>query len=123
MFVWQDNDGDGLYNAGDDALTAEDGVTLDTLDSVVVADSTVGTPLTKDQTREVYIAWCAGDQTVNKSAGTIACDGGGMSDVAQTDKFSADMTVYAVQTRNNEDFECGQVGSRKPQTDITSVTS
>jgi len=110
VFVWQDNDANGEYNSpGDDALTLEDGVTLDTLDYVVVADSTSGTPLTNSETRQIYIAWCAGDQTVDGTLGTITCDGGGMSDIAQTDKFSADMTAYAVQTRNNEDFKCSEV--------------
>jgi len=109
VFVWQDNNSDGLYNAGDDALTAEDGETLYSLSDVVIADSTYGTPLTNASTRQVYIAWCAGDQTVDKSAGTITCDGGGMGDKAQTDKFSADMIAYAVQVRNNADFKCSDV--------------
>jgi len=117
VFVWQDNNDDGLYNAGDNALTAEDGVTLDTLDYVVVADSTSGSPLTNTETRQIYIAWCAGDQTVDGGAGTITCDGGGMSDVAQTDKFSADMTVYATQTRHNDGFKCSQVELPETQTD------
>ncbi len=110
VFVWQDNNGDGVYKAADDvALTDLDGVTLDTLNNVTVADSDTGLPLTNTQTREIYIAWCAGDQTVDGANGTIACDGGGMGDVVQTDKFSADMTVYAVQVRNNTDFKCSEV--------------
>ena len=109
VFVWQDNNDDGLYNAGDDALTAEDGVMLGDLDSIAVADSTYGTALTKTETRQIYISWCAGDQTVDQGAGTIACDGGGMSDIAQTDGFSADMTAYAIQTRHNEGFKCAEV--------------
>jgi len=110
VFVWQDNNGNGTYEtASDNALTALDGVTLDDLDKITVADSTFGSPLTNATTRQVYIAWCAGDQTVDGSNGTITCDGGGMSDVAQTDKFSANITAYAVQVRHNSDFKCSEV--------------
>jgi predicted ribosomally synthesized peptide with SipW-like signal peptide len=110
VFVWQDNNSNGTYeSASDDALTAENGVTLDTLGNIKVADSTFGTPLTNGNTRQVYVAWCAGDQTVDGSNGTIACDGGGMGDVVQTDKFSADITAYAVQVRHNSDFKCSDV--------------
>ncbi len=106
VLVWQDNDNSGSYTNGDDELYNG---ALSGLNNITVSDSITGSPLTNAQTREIYIAWCAGDQTVDGANGTIACDGGGMGDVVQTDKFSADMTVYAVQVRNNTDFKCSEV--------------
>lgn len=110
VFAWQDNDNNGQYNPGvDNALTSLNSVTLDNLNSIAIADSTHGVPLTNASTSQIYIAWCAGTQTVNSSSGAITCDGGGMSDVAQTDGFSADMEAYATQVRHNEDFKCSDV--------------
>ncbi len=120
VFAWQDNDNNETYDpSADDALTALDGVTLDTLENIVIADSTGGDVLTNANTRQIKIAWCAGDQTVDAVTGDIDCDGAGMTDIAQTDEFSADMTAYAEQVRNNEKFECSEVELPKTQIDLT----
>ncbi len=110
VFAWEDNDNNGTYNPVTDvALVAEDGVMMSALGEIVIADSTSGSPLTNTDTRQINIAWCAGDQTVDTTTGVITCDGGGMTDVAQTDEFTADIVAYAVQVRNNEDFKCSEV--------------
>ncbi len=110
VFAWEDNDNNGTYNPLTDvALIALDGVMMSTLGEIIIADSTSGSPLTSADTRQINIAWCAGDQTVDGGTGEITCDGAGMTDVAQTDEFTADVVAYAVQVRNNEDFKCSEV--------------
>ena len=51
----------------------------------------------------------AGTQTVNPISSEITCDGSGMGDISQSDIFTADISLYAEQVRNNPDFKCANV--------------
>ena len=76
----------------------------------IVFDSTAGAgALVQNNVRNIALAWCAGTQTVNHTSGEITCDGAGMGDISQTDIFTADITLYAEQVRNNPDFKCSEV--------------
>jgi len=105
FFGW-DDDGDGVYQNGEVVLIPA-GTALSAIDTEMVEMS-----LSSSATGYVGLAWCAGDQTgplSTNDATALDCDGDGMSNIAQTDKALADLTAYAVQQRNNEDFDCEDV--------------
>lgn len=106
FFGWQD-DGDGVYESGEIPVIPA-GTSLDDMQSQMIA-----MPLTTSQTGYIGLAWCAGDQTL--SGTTLNCDGNGMSNIAQTDKATADLVAYAVQQRNNSNFSCSSVNLNAPQ--------
>ncbi len=78
--------------------------------------------LTASITKYIGIDWCAGTQSI--VGGVVKCDGSGNQNVAQTDSFTASITAYAEQQRNNENFVCGRAG-QEPQSpepvDLSSV--
>jgi predicted ribosomally synthesized peptide with SipW-like signal peptide len=120
IFAWEDLLPDAIYDPVNEvALMAAPASLFDT-SYITYADSTSAiTPLTGfGDTRFAALAWCAGTMTVNVGGnlvqpgipgGTIECDGVSMGDIAQTDEFTANMSAYAEQTRNNDNFKCEDV--------------
>jgi hypothetical protein len=98
LFIWEDSTQNNIYDIGETILAP--------------ANSSLGTSMNKlslasASTKYIGMAWCAGTQSLSGS--TLACDGSSMGDIAQTDSFTADITAYAVQQRNNTSFECSSV--------------
>jgi predicted ribosomally synthesized peptide with SipW-like signal peptide len=104
FFAWTDDNADGVYDSGETALGQS---TLGNLGSIASYDSGNGQFLTGTTTEYIGLSWCAGD--ISENNGVISCDGAGMLNDAQSDSFSASLTAYAVQTRNNEQFSCGDI--------------
>ncbi len=100
FFAWVDN-GDGEYDAGDEAVIAGPGA------SFADAWNPEEISLTASTTAYLGLAWCAGTQTNND--GEIECDGSTVDNASQSDSLIADITAYAVQQRNNADFSCADV--------------
>ncbi|MFA6306808.1 MAG: SipW-dependent-type signal peptide-containing protein [Patescibacteria group bacterium] len=95
-FAWYD-DGDGVYE-GETVISGPN----------VPLSTAIGTiTLPTSSTKNIGVAWCAGTQTV--VGNVISCNGASMGDIAQTDSFTADVTAYAVQQRNNGDFNCARL--------------
>jgi len=116
VFAWNDLNGDQTFDPGTGEVPlVHDGLSpaVDSFFDItyeIFYDSSSGlAPLVQNDVEHIGLAWCAGTQTVNYGTGAIACDGSGMGDIAQTDKFSADITLYAEQVRNNPDFLCSDV--------------
>ncbi len=107
VFTWSDSNGDGVYNPVDDVAFGTS--TLGNLGAIASMDSINGEFLTATTTAYVGVAWCAGDITVDGLTGDITCDGSGANDNAQSDIFTASLTAYAEQVRNNGSFECSGV--------------
>jgi len=105
VFTWGDTNGNGVYETGEDALG--NGSLFD-LSSIMSLDTLNQQFLTATTTKNIGLAWCAGTLTPNID-GTFTCDGAGMPNKAQSDSFSANLTAYAEQTRNNEEFDCEDV--------------
>jgi predicted ribosomally synthesized peptide with SipW-like signal peptide len=63
--------------------------------------------LTASNTKYIGLAWCVGTQGL--SGNTITCNGSSVGDIAQTDSFTAFITAYAEQQRNNAGFNCANV--------------
>ena len=105
VFTWGDANGDGVYNTGETALGS--GSLLD-LSSIMNMDAGNGQFLTATTTKNIGLAWCAG--TLTPHAGSaFTCNGDTMLNDAQSDSFTADLTAYAEQVRNNSAFSCGSV--------------
>lgn len=100
FFMWQDNDADNVYDAGEPILVPAGTPFKNIANSQLALSSPAPATL-------VGVQWCAGDQAL---AGTnVTCDGNGMGNIAQTDKTIADFVAYAVQKRNNPNFSCANV--------------
>lgn len=91
----------------------------------IVADSTfnifgapIGTPVKGDSEFYIAKAWCFGDlgfnpvgtgQGENPTIATgITCDGSKLNNITQTDSVVGNISFYAEQARNNENFVCSQ---------------
>lgn len=127
-FAFWADDGDNVYEEGE-VIFAE-GLAKDLFDGgeLALADSQTnvwrdnpGTPLAGETDYYIGKVWCYGDLTetfypqddINTSGpldrGTgFACDGSSVTNVSQTDGIVADVEFYAEQSRNNDDFVCGQ---------------
>ena len=100
IFAWND-DNDGVF----EPLSGETPLYQGPIDTELIQLSLIGV----GPTSYVGLAWCAGDQTVNLINGPISCNGATMTNVAQTDVFTASLTAYAEQQRNNPNFSCASV--------------
>jgi hypothetical protein len=105
IFAWRDLDGDGVYEPPTE--TAIGNSTLNGLSSLPLSlfAPANGLKLTATTTAYVGLAWCAGSQTVNPD-GSITCDGSALGNIVQTDKVTANLSLYAEQVRNNPNFIC-----------------
>lgn len=115
LFAWEDKDGDATYDPvsnSEPPLTHNGGsFAVDSffdIDYEIFFDSTAGSSALDpaDPPRHIGLYWCAGDLSVDHSTGALSCDGSGMGDISQSDSFSADVTLFAEQTRNNPNFKC-----------------
>lgn len=103
VFTWVDSDKDGEYDSNESALGGP--LSLGQLGSIASYDDDY---LTATTTEYIGLAWCAG--TLGAVAGQeFSCDGSGMLNDAQSDSFSASLTAYAEQVRNNGAFRCADV--------------
>ncbi|MCX6764458.1 MAG: SipW-dependent-type signal peptide-containing protein [Candidatus Nealsonbacteria bacterium] len=96
IFAWEDINQNNIYDDGPSSIIVGPNVPLTTAIGKI--------PLTASNTKYVGLAWCAGTQTV--VGNIISCDGSSMGNIAQTDSFTASITAYAEQQRNNENFVC-----------------
>ena len=120
LFAWEDLLPNGIYKpANETALPVTPDSFFD-IAYIAYADSLSAIlPLAGlGDMRNIGLFWCAGNIVVNPlgllikpglPGSTLECDGSGMSDIAQTDIFTADMVVFAEQVRNNGNFKCEDV--------------
>ena len=95
--IWQENEQILFENVSGPASDVIDGVVypLYTPENGVITGST---------THYIGLYWCYGE--VSTDGGELSCDGTSATNITQTDSLSADITFYAEQARNNENFEC-----------------
>lgn len=98
LFAWDDGEtGDGVYTDGDTIIYGPD--------EPLSEFASERLELVATTTRYIGVAWCFGEQALNGDE--ITCDGSDDGyNVAQTDSVLADLEFYAVQQRNNENFQC-----------------
>lgn len=105
VFTWSDNNQNGEYDNGETSIGGP--APLASFGSIMSLDPSNQGFLTATTTKYVGVAWCAGNLTLEE--GELVCDGSGMENDAQSDSFSASLTAYAVQTRNNPNFSCADI--------------
>lgn len=138
--LWND-DGDNVLETGETVITQ--GAASNVLGNVTwpLADSQINTlggangePLVGGQTYYVGKAWCFGTMTLNplvqdgvnnvrtpigpEGAG-LTCNGAAETNITQTDMLMGDISFYAVQSRNNPEFICGQTPTTTPSPTIS----
>jgi len=128
-FSFWNDDGDNVYEVGENVLTALTGPASGIFNGAwqAIADSSLGASSTiiGNSTRYVGKAWCFGGLTpaavaqdglgktgtngpLNRGTG-FTCDGSGNNNIAQTDGINVDVSFQAVQTRNNAQFLCSSL--------------
>lgn len=106
VFTWGDTNGNGVYDTGEIALGSGP---LSTLSSIMSMDSSNLQSLPANATQNIGLVWCAGTLATPVLNSPFACDGNGMGNIAQSDSFTARLTAYAEQVRNNGTFSCANV--------------
>jgi predicted ribosomally synthesized peptide with SipW-like signal peptide len=138
-FAWWVDDGDNVYEEGENLLPAGPLGHLNVGETATIPLATPGNggifggALTGGQTYYIGKAWCFGQFQLNPVAqdglgytgtqgnpqGTngpdirnsgLVCDGSPVNNITQTDSMTADITFYAEQSRNNESFTCRSEG-------------
>jgi predicted ribosomally synthesized peptide with SipW-like signal peptide len=99
IFAWQDSNHNNVYDVGETILVPAN--------SPLTAAMNPAIALTASNTKFIGLAWCVGTQSV--VGNVISCSGASVGDIAQTDSFTAYITAYAEQQRNNAGFDCSKV--------------
>jgi hypothetical protein len=111
LFGWLDTNQNGIYEPGESMLFK--GSLSDIVSAFNITDSqTPSGPIVNGTVSYMGIAWCLGEFT-GINTYNLQCDGEPVTDVAQTDKLTADFVFYAVQSANNGNFKCDSL--REPQ--------
>jgi len=131
-FIFWIDDGDNVLEQGEEVLA--NGPASEAIGGLhfVLADSSEnnlggedGEPVEGGSTYYIGKAWCFGEITpdaVPEGQGDpgsnpgFECDGEPINNVTQTDKLTADISFYAVQSRNNGDFVCSSHYSPEDRT-------
>lgn len=125
-FYWWADDGDNVYEVGEELLPAGSlgALAVGETATVALADSQTNiwgeSVLPGDSVRYVGKAWCFGNSdfvpypegNTDPTVRPVICDGSQEDNMTQTDSMTADISFYAVQSRNNAGFVCG--GSNIP---------
>jgi predicted ribosomally synthesized peptide with SipW-like signal peptide len=121
FLFWYD-DGDNVLEDGEEVIEELSGLpgSIFTGDWLPIAESG-DNPLPGEQTVYIGKGWCFGDiqatptaQAVNQGGPTpgntgFTCNGEGNHNDAQTDGIVVDVSFYAEQSRNNPEFQCGDL--------------
>jgi len=99
VFAWEDSNQNNTYDLTDTILLPANSSLTSAMNPSIA--------LIASNTKYIGLAWCAGTQSLLGTV--ISCDGSTMGNDAQTDSFTADVTAYAVQQRNNPNFNCGNI--------------
>lgn len=136
---WKD-DGDNVFEDNEVAITQLTGPASTIFNGswLPLADASSTPALAGNSTTYVGKAWCFGTLTPNAVAqdglgkvgnngplvrGTgFTCDGSGNNNVAQTDGVVVDVSFYAVQARNNAQFQCSSLPVFSGETPISWTT-
>jgi len=112
-FIFWVDDGNNTLETGEQILTQ--GTADQALNQTfTLADSLTnnlgssdGTPMQPSQNYYIGKAWCFGNLEVDGE--NITCDGSLLDNATQSDVLKGDISFYAVQSRNNEGFVCGDL--------------
>jgi len=111
-FTWWDTDQNGAFDTGEGQIDNGD---LGSVDMWPLADAGHLPAITGGQTKYLGLAWCVGMWANTPVAGQpFVCNGSEMDNITQTDSFTADISFYVEQSRNNAGFLCTNQPSDEP---------
>ncbi len=121
-FAFWNDDGDNVYETGETLIVEGPASGVLTGGTLALADSdennvggVVPAGIPAEQSFYIGKAWCFGALTLGAVApgsGDVVtnpgytCDGSEATNIAQSDRLVGNLSFYAVQTRNNEEFQC-----------------
>lgn len=109
MVSWVD-DGDGIHQPAEQ-ITYNGA--FGSASSIALFDSAGGSVIPGNTIKYIGIFWCTGSTITMNPDGSFRCDGAGINNTAQTDSFTADLELEAIQARNNAEYVCP--GSVRPK--------
>lgn len=112
FFSWRD-DGDNVFQVGERPLfgtTSQAAVQVLNDTTYPLADGTTEEVFEAGETYYVGIAWCAGDLDVDLATAAITCDPLAMGNEYQTDLFTVDVSLRAVEASAFTDYTCVDPG-------------
>ncbi len=108
FFAWHD-DGDNTFEVGETPLFGampEAAVVVLNDTTYPLSDATTQEAFQPGETHHVGIIWCAGDLDVNVATGDVACDALAMGNEYQTDSFTVDVSLRAVEATSYTNYRC-----------------
>lgn len=108
LFSWRD-DGDGVFEVGETPLfgtTTQSAIAVLNNTSFPLADASTNEIFEEDVTYYVGIEWCFGDLTVDLATAAISCNGEETGNEYQTDSFTFDASLRAVEATFYTDYTC-----------------
>lgn len=112
FFGWRD-DGDNVFEVGERVLFGTDEQSAKALFSTTtypLADETTDEVFEEGETYYVGITWCAGNLTVDLDTALITCDAIPMGNEYQTDLFTVDVSLRAVEASAFTNYLCEDPG-------------
>jgi predicted ribosomally synthesized peptide with SipW-like signal peptide len=113
FFAWNDNGadehaGNNIWDEDEDPLFSNvEGPASDVIDGVVYPLTQIGNPIPGGETQYIGLYWCYGELTVE--ANSLSCDGASATNLTQTDSLAVDISFFAEQARNNDQFACPSI--------------
>lgn len=109
FFSWHD-DGDNIFEIGEKPIfgttTQSAVVTLNNKTYAITDAWTPKNPLKVGVTKYIGLQWCAGDMTVDIANAVITCDATAMTNDAQTDSMTVDVSFHVVSSWNHAHWTC-----------------
>lgn len=112
FFAWRD-DGNNNFEPGERPLfgtSSQAAVVVLNDTSYPLADAAIEEVLAEGETHYVGITWCAGDLEVDLQTGALSCDALAMGNEYQTDSFSVDVSLRAVEASSFTNYQCEDPG-------------
>lgn len=98
IWLWNDANGDGVWDAGEATLQAP-ATLASVLGAAVTYDLTAA--VTAAAPAHIGLGWCVGIVTGTTAVDAATCLGTGVNNAAQTDAYAVTVAFDAVQKRNN----------------------
>ncbi|MCA9361845.1 hypothetical protein KC906_00580 [Candidatus Kaiserbacteria bacterium] len=108
FFAWHD-DGDNVFEVGETPLfgaTPEAAVVVLNDTTYPLSDTTTQEAFQPGETYYVGMLWCAGDLDVDLATGAVACDATTLGNEYQTDSFTVDVSLRAVEATSYTNYRC-----------------
>lgn len=135
-FAFWVDDGNNVFETDETVFLSGPLSNIDDIGQFALADSEGSIlpnegPIPGGTTFYIGKIWCYGELTPDPETGVATssnpllsgtgwiCDGSAVGNIGQTDSVVGDLTFYAEQSRNNDEFTCGD---DEPEPEVTTLT-